>query len=318
MSPLSQAVLCDGRSGVGPMSHPLRGRHFMGCHSPSATHREKTSFRRLSFAYFSLARQRKVGAAPHRGNANKPKAKQGKASTQANHQPPNPPTLPPQIRLNHRLIPLNLIKTPMSKHTPFRHNSDPPSITSQRSNKFHIMLDNHHGAGPTQLVKQNSQLHRLIISHASRRLIEQQKRRLLHKQHPNLESLLLPMREFASEPASLALEANQPKRLLNPRLRLAIEPRLQRSPPPFVGLHREFEVFPHGMLLEHGRLLELAPNPGARNRRLVHPRQIDRLSKKYLAGIRLGLSGYHIHHRRLARAVRPDDATQFAHIDRQR
>src|SRR5579864_1326430 len=57
----------------------LRGRHFMGCHSPSATHQEKTRLRRLSFAYFSLARQRKVGAAPHRGNANKPQAKQGKA-----------------------------------------------------------------------------------------------------------------------------------------------------------------------------------------------------------------------------------------------
>src|ERR1700757_1641025 len=79
MSALSQAVLREGWSGVGPTSNPLRGRHFMGCHSPSATHREKTRFRRLSFAYFSLARQRKVGAAPHRGDANKPKANQGKA-----------------------------------------------------------------------------------------------------------------------------------------------------------------------------------------------------------------------------------------------
>src|SRR5579864_3169870 len=83
MSPLSRAVLLEGRSGVGPMPLPLRGRHFMGCHSSSATHREKTRLRRLSFAYFSLARQRKVGAAPHRGNANKPKAKQGKAPTPA-------------------------------------------------------------------------------------------------------------------------------------------------------------------------------------------------------------------------------------------
>src|ERR1700744_5310339 len=31
----------------------------------------------LSFAYFSLRLQRKVGAAPHRGNANRPKAKSG-------------------------------------------------------------------------------------------------------------------------------------------------------------------------------------------------------------------------------------------------
>ena len=35
----------------------------------------------LSFAYFSLRRQRKVSAAPHRGNANKPIRKQGKANT---------------------------------------------------------------------------------------------------------------------------------------------------------------------------------------------------------------------------------------------
>jgi hypothetical protein len=35
----------------------------------------------LSFAYFSLRRQRKVGAAPHRGNASKPIRKQGKANT---------------------------------------------------------------------------------------------------------------------------------------------------------------------------------------------------------------------------------------------
>jgi hypothetical protein len=43
----------------------------------------------LSFAYFSLRRQRKVGAAPHRGNANKPKRKQGKANAVGRHQKAN-------------------------------------------------------------------------------------------------------------------------------------------------------------------------------------------------------------------------------------
>jgi hypothetical protein len=32
---------------------------------------------RLSFAYFSLPLQRKVGAAPHRGNASEPETKRG-------------------------------------------------------------------------------------------------------------------------------------------------------------------------------------------------------------------------------------------------
>src|SRR5579864_3051582 len=86
MSALSQAVLREGRSGVGPMPRPLRERHFMRCHSRSATHPERTRFRRLSFAYFSLARQRKVGAAPHRGNANRPKANQGKAKKTAQNK----------------------------------------------------------------------------------------------------------------------------------------------------------------------------------------------------------------------------------------
>jgi hypothetical protein len=36
-------------------------------------------FERLSFAYFSLPLQRKVGAAPHRGNAGTPTRKQGNA-----------------------------------------------------------------------------------------------------------------------------------------------------------------------------------------------------------------------------------------------
>jgi hypothetical protein len=40
----------------------------------------------LSFAYFSLRRQRKVGAAPHRGNANKPISNQGKANASRKQQ----------------------------------------------------------------------------------------------------------------------------------------------------------------------------------------------------------------------------------------
>jgi hypothetical protein len=40
----------------------------------------------LSFAYFSLRRQRKVGAAPHRGNANRPISKQGKANAKGKQQ----------------------------------------------------------------------------------------------------------------------------------------------------------------------------------------------------------------------------------------
>jgi hypothetical protein len=65
----------------------------------------------LSFAYFSLRRQRKVGAAPHRGNANKPTRKQGKANAsnkpketrppEAKQQAPTTPTAGRQKKINH-------------------------------------------------------------------------------------------------------------------------------------------------------------------------------------------------------------------------
>src|SRR5215813_10673970 len=41
---------------------------------------------RLSFAYFSLPRQRKVGAAPHRGNASKPESKTRMPAQQNNQR----------------------------------------------------------------------------------------------------------------------------------------------------------------------------------------------------------------------------------------
>ncbi|CAG4925989.1 hypothetical protein R69919_05363 [Paraburkholderia gardini] len=48
--------------------------------------------KRLSFAYFSLARQRKVGAAPHRGNANRPTRIQGKANKKPDQKTKNQKT----------------------------------------------------------------------------------------------------------------------------------------------------------------------------------------------------------------------------------
>jgi hypothetical protein len=44
-------------------------------------------FERLSFAYFSLPLQRKVGAAPHRGNAGRPTRIQGKAKAKKTRPP---------------------------------------------------------------------------------------------------------------------------------------------------------------------------------------------------------------------------------------
>jgi hypothetical protein len=57
--------------------HRFQMHHYRDCAGDPLSR----GFEPLSFAYFSLRRQRKVGAAPHRGNANKPLRKQGKANT---------------------------------------------------------------------------------------------------------------------------------------------------------------------------------------------------------------------------------------------
>src|SRR6266568_2593990 len=81
---------------------------------------------------------------------------------------------------------------------------------------------------------------------------------------------------------------------------------------------RELEILEHRVPLEHGRLLELAADAGVGDLGLGHLGEIDRLPEEGAPGVGLGLAGDDIHHRRLAGAVRPDHAAQFAHIDQQR
>jgi hypothetical protein len=68
-------------------------------------------FEPLSLAYFSLRRQREVGAAPHRGNANKPLTKQGKAKRPTSEQTTNTARKGQRRTTNNRL-PSNAPKKP--------------------------------------------------------------------------------------------------------------------------------------------------------------------------------------------------------------
>src|SRR5258706_14433326 len=99
MSPLSPRVLCDGRSGVRPMSFPVRRRHFMGC-LPHQSHTRKNcvfgAFLLPAFLWQGrpegspLGGQRKAGAAPHRDNTNKPISNQGKGKKPEKKSKSNP------------------------------------------------------------------------------------------------------------------------------------------------------------------------------------------------------------------------------------
>src|SRR5277367_4947946 len=90
----------------------------------------------LSFHRFrplnSYAAAKKVSAAPHRGEANRPLRMQGKANTvgtPTKKRRRQKKASPPKIRLNHSFILLNLIKRAMSENAALGHNSNLPSIT---------------------------------------------------------------------------------------------------------------------------------------------------------------------------------------------
>ena len=92
----------------------------------------------------------------------------------------------------------------------------------------------------------------------------------------------------------------------------------QALPHALVGFHRELEILEHRVLLEHRGLLELAADPGMGDLRFGHAQQVDGLAEERRTRIRPGLARDHVHHGGLARAVRPDDATQFAGFHRER
>ena len=89
----------------------------------------------------------------------------------------------------------------------------------------------------------------------------------------------------------------------------------QRGAGAAVRLEREFEVVGDGLALEHRRLLELAADAELGDLGLVEPREIVRTVEHDVAEVRPGLAGHHVHHRRLAGAVRADDGAHLAGLD---
>ena len=113
-----------------------------------------------------------------------------------------------------------------------------------------------------------------------------------------------------------SVEADRRERAVDRRRLLAGEPREERRPHALVGLHRELEVLEHAVVPEHRRPLELAADAGMRDLGLGQAREVDRLAEERTPRVGPRLAGDHVHHRRLAGAVRADDAAQLADVDR--
>src|SRR6185312_14771392 len=220
-----------------------------------------------------------------------------------------------QEHFDHLLVLLHLTHRSFRQHASFVEYRD---AVGDARDEIHVVLDDDQRVVAGELPEELGAAHRFLVRHAGDRFIEQQKARLLHQQHADLKPLLLPVRQQAGWPPGVGHELDQLERLQDAIACGRIEAREQRRPDALVGLHRELEVFVNRVLLEHRRLLELPSDAGAGDLWLAEPRQVDRLSEVRGAGVGARFAGDDVHHRRLAGAVRTDDAAKLAIVDGQR
>ena len=123
------------------------------------------------------------------------------------------------------------------------------------------------------------------------------------------------MRQRPGRARAVLTEADDVQHLVDAVMLLAIELRGQQPPGAALAGHRQLEVLEHGVLFEHRRLLELAPDAGLGDLRLREPQQVDGTAEEGAAAVRPGLAGDDVHQRGLAGTVRADDAAQLAAVD---
>ena len=158
-----------------------------------------------------------------------------------------------------------------------------------------------------------------FIRHAGHRLVEQQQLGVLHQQHADLEPLLLPVAQVAGQTPHMLAQVDGLQHLEQAVALCRIEREEHRGAHRLVGFQRQLQVLEHGELLEHRRLLELAPDAHLRDLGFGVAQQVDRAAEENPPLIGPRLAGDDVHHRRLAGAVGADDAAQLTrrNVERQ-
>jgi hypothetical protein len=221
--------------------------------------------------------------------------------------------LPPYAWLRaETAIALHRVEVPFGEHAPLVQDDHP---AGDRADERHVVLDHDDGMAAGERQQQLRGALGFLRRHAGDGLVDQEQIGLLHQQHPDLEPLLLTVREPAGRRRSVRLEADRGQRVGDARFLLGSEPGDQQPPERFRTGQRELEVLEHGELLEHRRFLELASDARLRDLGLAEAQQVEAAPEPHRPGVWPRLAGDHIHHRRLAGAVGPDDAQQLARLD---
>jgi len=141
-------------------------------------------------------------------------------------------------------------------------------LVGDLADKAHIVFDDHQGVLVGKLQKKLGRGISFGIGHAGDGLIKKQQFRFLHKQHADLQPLLLAVREQTSRTSKFGLEPDAFERRVDAVTLFAGKLRFEARPDRFIGLHRQFQIVVNAHGFEHGRLLELAADARLRDLRL--------------------------------------------------
>src|SRR6056297_126296 len=192
-------------------------------------------------------------------------------------------------------------------------------LAVEPADEFHVVLDDDHRARLRRLLEKLGRVLAFRAAHSRCRFIDEQKTRLLRKQHPDLEPLLLAVAELAGFPVKCGGEANFARKFCHPVKVIGGGTEDEHRERPPVLFQREHEVVAHALVLEDGGALKLPADAGPRDGRLAHlEKGLVLLAPEGAALVRPGLARDDVHEGCLARPVRPADRAEFAFTDGER
>ena len=194
---------------------------------------------------------------------------------------------PPEVDLEDPRVALDLLHRPLAEDRALVEHGH---LAGDLPDELHVVLDDQHRSVGRDRLEQLAGARRLLVGHAGHRLVHEQQLRILRDHHPDLEPLLLAVRQSARpasrpRPASCTVSrvARDPVALLAP-VRSA-----ERGEHALAGpAKRQLHVVPHREVHEHRRRLELAADAEARDLVLAQ-RQRGRCSWPKITRPALGL-----------------------------
>src|SRR5690554_5360409 len=131
--------------------------------------------------------------------------------------------------------------------------------------ELHVVFDDDQRLSMRDLVEQHSGLLALAWAHARNRLVQQQKFRILDKQHADFQPLLLAMAKLAGLGVQFVEKKNLVGDLGNPVAHRASSPEKQGTPYSAAAWKRNLQVLQYRQILVSRWRLELSCHPQADN-----------------------------------------------------